>query len=69
MKNHDDPRLLAHKRSVDHERRAQATLRTRLRQQHNAERMERVANAPHPSEDAQFAAAIDVLRKAGVVTA
>lgn len=45
MKNYDDARLLAHKRSVDSERRAQAILRQQHRQRVNAEMIQRVANA------------------------
>ena len=44
MMNHDD-RLLAHKRSVDAERRAQAILRRQHQQRVNASMIERVANA------------------------
>lgn len=45
MMNHDD-RMLAHKRSVDAERTAQAILRNRHRQQRNAASMALVAQAP-----------------------
>lgn len=44
MMNHDD-RLLAHKHSVDRERRAQAILRSQRQQRANAQMIERVAGS------------------------
>ena len=46
MKNNDNPALLAHKRAVDVERRAQAQLKAAQRRSLNAAIIARVANAP-----------------------
>ena len=46
MKNNENTRLLAHKRAVDAERRAQAILKRRQVAQINAAAMAKIARAP-----------------------
>lgn len=58
MKNYDDDRLLAHKRSVDRERQAQAVLRRRHQQERNAATMAQVAAAPRPVDIAAIFATL-----------